>query len=136
MKNKELFSQLTKTVSDHHEKVAQENQKRKIAIENNIRLNARKKAEKSLKNFDKKLFNDANRGWEYYLVKTIKKENISNGDGSKIENWPIEDQELFKLLEERGYEPEIRKRNDGDRPTAYSSHDKPYMIIVSWEETH
>jgi hypothetical protein len=133
MKNKELFSQLIKAVSDHDELVAQEAERQKIAEEEKIRYEARKKAEKMIKNFDKKLFSDANQGYRYYIVEIIFQKNINNGEGGKIEDWSINDQELFKLLEERGYEPELRKRSDVDRPTAYTSHDVPYAMIVSWE---
>lgn len=133
MKNKELLSQLQEAVSNFEKQKQLKEQEAIKRKEESNRLTARKKAEKTLKNVDKVMLQMAQQGDKFYVVSTLFKKEILSGDGSNIEEWPIDSQEVFKLLNERGYEPVIKKRNQDDPPTAYSLTECPYVIIVFWE---
>lgn len=134
MKNKTLLLQLQNAVKEVRKKAHESEEQEKVQEEKENREKARKLAESNLKKLDKDMLIAANRGETNYIVDCLFANKLLSGDGSNIDHWAIPYQELFKLLDERGYEPELRKRKNGDKPYAYTATHVPYNIVVSWEE--
>lgn len=137
MKNTVLFEKLRETTRQAKENELKEIQLKEKKEKEAERKEMKKRVEKKLKNIEQEMLNSASNGHPYHVVEmiwlnTTKSKKIEKCN--KIEEWTIELQETYKLLEERGFDPEIRKRSDGDQPSAYSVGEVPYVIAVSWEE--
>lgn len=126
MKDKVLLDKLRVAtieakLKEEESKIAEQEKLKKIQ-----RDKARKEVEKKFKNFENRLMQEANSGSSYEVVEIIKTPDFSN--------WDLHIQESFKFLQDKGFEPEVRERKEGDIPRAYSTKEAPYFIIVSWEE--
>lgn len=138
MKNNDLLLQLQDATEKGKIKKEEQNKeaekKQAERVEKEAQKEGLKRAQRKMKGLNKTLLNTANEGYSEDIIELIWGEHLTNGDGSKPEHWGPYEKELFRLLEEGGYEPQIRKRKNGDRPYAYSEQDVPYVIIVSWEK--
>ncbi|EKD25633.1 MAG: hypothetical protein ACD_80C00010G0002 [uncultured bacterium (gcode 4)] len=131
MKNITLLLELREATKKAKEAVLKRIQLEEEKKKENERKEIRKQVEKKLRNLERDMMSDASCGNSYTIVHTVQERDKKS---NKFEDWSIELQEIYKFLEEKGLEPEVRKRIDGDRPTAYSVEECPYAIIVSWEE--